>query len=188
MNNNEWYEGAGWYAPLEEARPTEKPSVKPEPQEEKEKPRGLTALRVSGGILILLALIVSSSLIFATPTSAPPSVTASLPVSFPTPSPSASASLPIDPSQFFSRYYTTVQSDTAEYDLERAELPIDYEQTLVPASGDELTLQELYDRCSPSIVSAPTPKRALISLLSSAGVATTGIAGLPSAAAIASMA
>ena len=97
MNNNEWYEGAGWYAPLEEARPTEKPSVKPEPQEEKEKPRGLTALRVSGGILILLALIVSSSLIFATPTSAPPSVKASLPVSLPTPSPSASASLPIDP-------------------------------------------------------------------------------------------
>lgn len=153
MNNNEWYEGAGWYAPLEEARPTEKPAVKPEPQEEKEKPRGLTALRVSGGILILLALIVSSSLIFATPTSAPPSVKASLPVSFPTPSPSASATLPIDPSQFFSSYYTTVQSDTAEYDLERVELPIDYEQTLVPASGDELTLQELYERCSPSIVS-----------------------------------
>ena len=146
MNNNEWYEGQSWYAPREEAQP----AAKPEP--EKEKAHGLTPLRITGGVLILLVLIAASSLLFARPASAVVPRGSDFSVTLPTPGVSADDTLPIDPSQFFSNYYTTVESDTADYALERTKLPIKYEQTLVAASGEELSLQELYERCSPSIV------------------------------------
>ena len=143
MSNNEWYEGGAWYAPLESERAQAEAAV---PQKKK---KNWTPLRITGAVCILLALIVASSLLFSNPGASDPVVT------LPTPGAEESDTpeeMPADPAEFFENFYQSVQVDVSRIDIERAQLPIAYEQKLIPAEGEELSLQELYERCSRSIV------------------------------------
>ncbi len=143
MSNNEWYESGAWYAPRD-PEPAEAAAAAP-----RKKKRNWTPLRITGAVCILLALIVASSLLFSNPGASDPVVT------LPTPGPEsgdAPEEMPADPAQFFENFYQTVQVDVSRIDIERAKLPIAYEQKLLPADGEELSLQELYERCSRSIV------------------------------------
>ena len=60
--------------------------------------------------------------------------------------------VPFPVPDFFSQFYEAIQTDNYENSIERAALPVAYEQAVVPAEGEALTLQEIYERCSPSIV------------------------------------
>ncbi len=151
MNNKEWYEGDSWYTPQERQEEPAAPA-----RSAPKKKKGWTPLRITGAVCILLALIVSSSLIFSGLGASGPSV--SLPsVSLPLPGERPDrerqdGEMPKNPAQFFEEFYEQITTDVAEIDIPQAKLPIEHRQTLSAASGEELTLQELYEKCSPSIV------------------------------------
>ena len=145
MSNNEWYkEAADWYAP--EAAPQKAPQETAAPALPEKRKKGWTPLRITGAVCALLALIVASSLYFGGSGQSDPQIT------LPTYDPAAPEEMPADPAQFFENFYESTQTDVADINIERARLPIVFEQKLVPAEGEELTLQELYERCSRSIV------------------------------------
>ena len=135
MNN--WEQNAqSWYAPLE--RPAE-PAKKTE-----KKKRLSTRWRAGLAVLLVLALIAGSSLIFSS------GEEAELPgpdVTFP----ESEEDLPDDIQEFFENFYIT-EDRKGEIRVPRAEeIP---EFTLrFSEPGGELTLQELYRECADSIVS-----------------------------------
>ncbi|MCR5135761.1 MAG: trypsin-like peptidase domain-containing protein [Oscillospiraceae bacterium] len=59
--------------------------------------------------------------------------------------------LPKTPSDFFSKYYTAVETDTAEVGIEPVDRRPEGEFELQP-EGEELSLQELYEHCAPTVV------------------------------------
>ena len=151
MSNNEWYENrSDWYAPRELPKETPKEAAAaPAPAPVKKRRKGWTPLRVTGAVCALLALIVASSLYFGGMGQSDPTIT------LPTPGqslPKAEEEMPSDPAQFFESFYESTTTDVADINIERADLPIAYEQKLFPAEGEELTLQELYERCNRCIV------------------------------------
>ena len=139
MSNNEWYDIGSWYAPLERAEEKIEPA-----RPEKKRKKGWTPLRVTGAVCLLLALIVGSSLLFSGLGKSEAQVYL--------PSPEVPEEMPADPAQFFESFYESVQVDVSKISIPRVSVPIDYEQTLVPMEDEELTLQELYEQCSRSIV------------------------------------
>lgn len=54
--------------------------------------------------------------------------------------------------EFYEKYYITDDPITPKKEIERAELPIDYTMELVPQGEEELSLREIYERNSDSIV------------------------------------
>lgn len=60
--------------------------------------------------------------------------------------------MPDDWDVFFKNYYQAVDSANAEVNIQRAEPVGDIGLQLKPAAGAELTLQQLYEKCAPSIV------------------------------------
>ncbi len=170
MNNNEHWEEIGWYEPLQRAPGAE--AGKPAGKERKR--RGWTPARVLAVIGLMVLFIVGSSLIFSSPADA-----SSDGIEFGKPkaeSPFARKSDPAagetDPNKtddakkadgetddlpdkwtdFFDNYYETVQEEVAKIDIERVELPIDFELPLQEKPEEELSLQDLYAVCAPSIV------------------------------------
>ena len=145
-----WYENASeWYAPQEQ--PVQETAAAPE--EQKKQKKGWTPLRISGAVFLLLALIVASSLAFGGLGKEAPTVEIPAPaMEIPSPGYEYEEDLPSDPAEFFNNFYQTTQTDSAKIDMERAALPIDFELSLHPAAGEELSLQELYEKCSKSIV------------------------------------
>ena len=141
----------GWYAPLaRETAPVEAP-VRPK------KRRGWTPWRVLGVISLVLLLIAGSSLAF--------SVGGSQTVQLPQPRvdkpsqrtepettlPPTIEEFPDDWREFFSDFYTGVDTEKTDIRIDQAALPIDFELSLT-APGEELSLQALYASCAESIV------------------------------------
>ena len=60
--------------------------------------------------------------------------------------------MPEDWDEFFANYYQDVDTASAEVNIARGELPDSFKLQIKPAAGKELSLQELYEKCSPSIV------------------------------------
>ena len=160
MNNNEHWEETGWYEPLRST-----PAATSVPR--KKARRGWTPGRVLGAIALVMLFIVGSSLAFATPYSASADDLAggrskgqnpfsgwdgSFGKNDETPQADGDGSLPENWADFFENYYETIQEDVANIDIERAELPIDFELELQETGADELSLQALYIDCAPSIV------------------------------------
>ncbi|MBO6040202.1 MAG: trypsin-like peptidase domain-containing protein [Oscillospiraceae bacterium] len=156
MSNNEWYkDAAGWYAP-EEAQLKTPQETAAAPASPKKRKKGWTPMRITGAVCALLALIVASSLYFGGSGQSDPQIT------LPAYDPAVPEEMPADPSQFFENFYESTQTDVADINIERAKLPILFEQKLLPAEGEELTLQELYERCSRSIVAISGYKNRMI--------------------------
>ena len=122
-----------WYAPLEE-------HTSPESEKKKRKP-GKASWRIGGAILLVVLLIAASSLIFSGSNQR-------------TEAPYISGDgMPDDWNDYLDNYYQVTESKDAEIKLPRAELAPDFKVTLSNDRGKELSLQELYDQCSKSIVS-----------------------------------
>lgn len=121
-----------WYAPLEER-------TSPESERKKKKP-GKASWRIGGAILLVVLLIAASSLIFSGSNQR-------------TEAPYISGDgMPDDWNDYLDNYYQVTESKDAEIKLPRAELAPDFKVTLSNEHGKELSLQELYDQCSKSIV------------------------------------
>ena len=121
-----------WYAPLEE-------HTSPESEKKKRKP-GKASWRIGGAILLVVLLIAASSLIFSGSNQR-------------TEAPYISGDgMPDDWNDYLDNYYQVNESKDAEIKLPRAELAPDFKVTISSERGKELSLQELYDQCSKSIV------------------------------------
>lgn len=121
-----------WYAPLEE-------HTSPESEKKKRKP-GKASWRIGGAILLVVLLIAASSLIFSGSNQR-------------TEAPYISGDgMPDDWNDYLDNYYQATESKDAEIKLPRAELAPDFKVTISSDRGKELSLQELYDQCSKSIV------------------------------------
>lgn len=121
-----------WYAPLEE-------HTSPESEKKKRKP-GKASWRIGGAILLVVLLIAASSLIFSGSNQR-------------TEAPYISGDgMPDDWNDYLDNYYQVTESKDAEIKLPRAELAPDFKVTISSDRGKELSLQELYDQCSKSIV------------------------------------
>lgn len=121
-----------WYAPLEE-------HTSPESEKKKGKP-GKASWRIGGAILLVVLLIAASSLIFSGSNQR-------------TEAPYISGDgMPDDWNDYLDNYYQVTESKDAEIKLPRAELVPDFKVAISSDRGKELSLQELYDQCSKSIV------------------------------------
>lgn len=121
-----------WYAPLEER-------TSPESERKKKKP-GKASWRIGGAILLVVLLIAASSLIFSGSNQR-------------TEAPYISGDgMPDDWNDYLDNYYQVTESKDAEIKLPRAELVPDFKVAISIDRGKELSLQELYDQCSKSIV------------------------------------
>lgn len=121
-----------WYAPLEER-------TSPESERKKKKP-GKASWHIGGAILLVVLLIAASSLIFSGSNQR-------------TEAPYISGDgMPDDWNDYLDNYYQATESKDAEIKLPRAELVPDFKVAISSDRGKELSLQELYDQCSKSIV------------------------------------
>ncbi len=142
MSNNEWYTGESWYAPLKKEG---KKSADKQPRRSRR--RGWTTPRVIGCIVLVLALIIGTSLAFA---NRPAGI-----ISFSFGSGNGDASfddLPDNPDDFFGSYYTVTDTDVAEINIPRADITTSFRLASSAHDDTELTLNELYNRCAPSVV------------------------------------
>ena len=112
-----------------------------DPVPEKKRTGARTGVRIAGFALLLLLAIAVSSL--ALQKVGPGDVTL--------PSAEEREEMPETPEDFFSQFYSQVETDTAEVDIEPAEERPALRLELQPA-GEELSLEELYSRCAPAIV------------------------------------
>ncbi len=160
MSNDNWYKTDSWYSPLQEEKTAE-----PRPREtaageivnpssgkavpEKKKCRA----RFWGAAVLLLALVVGFAaclrgserpkLSFRVSSGGRPAV-----------GKEAEEEFPPDYADFFAGYYTSVtgQTPAETTNIERAAGNKGFTLTLKPAPHEEMSLQELYQQCAPSIV------------------------------------
>lgn len=142
MSNNEWYGGEGWYQPLKKPA---KPSAK-----KPRRKRVWTTPRIIGCVVIVLLLIVGTSLAFANGSAAVVFRSGDDVWSFG--NGDKLEDLPDDKDEFFDNYYTSTDTDAAKVDIPLADLTTDFRLNPETAADSELTLQQLYSECAPSVV------------------------------------
>ena len=144
-----WYsnEKGSWYEPLQQ------PAAERKGKAKKKSRAWLNAIIA---IAIVVGLIVASAKLFPNKNAATAPGTAEDPADdhgfgqFILPG-NGDDTMPDDRDDFFSSFYTNTENERTVINIKRAELPIDFKCS-VAASGDELTLQELYKNCAESIV------------------------------------
>lgn len=136
MSNDNWYSSESWYAPLQSE--TETPQQKP-----RKKRRGI---RIAGLLCLTVLLIVATSLAFREPAAK------STPAPQESESPAVSDDLPENWKDFFATFYESVQTNTVDVNIRRNQAALDFTLSLQAAPENELTLKELYDSCSNSVV------------------------------------
>ena len=156
MTNN-WYDTKSWYAPLSveddaaqpdgEGKPAAaveaQPGLKKNGKQRKAAKRSLTPARIAGLILLLLLVIAGSSIAFQhIGSGSEPEFTIG-----------DNAEMPDDAESFFKQFYEAVENDSTTVNVPAVETRPDYTMTLQTAGEEELSLQELYERCAPTIVS-----------------------------------
>ncbi len=143
-----WYttENDGWYAPLQQ-----KQGVSAAPEK-----KSRTWIKAVIAVLIVIGLITSSALLF--PNRSPAAVSDQSGDKgdsgfnpFILPRDDDEETMPDDFREFFKDFYTATDNSRTTVKIERAELPVQFSSSITPA-GEELSLQELYRRCSKSIV------------------------------------
>lgn len=131
MSNTDWYSTEDWYAPLHK---TETPA-----RTKKEKKKNRTAVRVIAGIVVLVVLIAASAFAFSRgdePAEQAP----------------AGEVMPDDWQDFLDGFYTSVQTDIAQIDIKRTGYDGAFAIESAKPAGAELSLQEVFAECSPSVV------------------------------------
>ena len=145
MSNDNWYQSGGWYEPLEERA---KPAGPLQPPKKKARKKWLWALLA---VLLCAAMIVGLSLLFREPDGDP---SPAKDPSFRLPStedPSKpDETFPGDFRSFFDALYPQNETESVTVDIPRGEAK--GELQTVAGQGQLLSLRELYDRCSPSVV------------------------------------
>ena len=149
MNNNDWYDNSTWYEPLHPETETAGP------ERGKKKKITWTKARIVGAVVLVLLLIAGTSLLFAqrsqqrsygfywgegdnTPWSADGR--------------DGTNKLPDSSEEFFDSFYTETDTDTAKINIPAVTYDESFSLTLEEPGEQELTLNELYDACAPSIV------------------------------------
>ncbi len=144
--SNQWYHTQSWYAPLVSEESIQETVLSEEPKEEKKvcSSKRWTPARIVGLVLLLMLTIAISSLALHKVGSGGSAVL---------PSDSDDREeMPSSPEEFFEQYYQAVETDKTEISIERvSEMPV-YSMSLQKPDGNELTVQEIYEKCSPSIV------------------------------------
>ena len=143
-----WYvnETDGWYAPLQQKQSAAPAATK------KKKSRGWIRALIAAAVVI--GLIVGSALLFPNgnaPKDEEKSEGGSSFGQFVIPPKEDDGTLPDDYREFFENFYTTTDTGRTVINIERTELPVDFSGEIVEAA-EELSLQELYRSCAPSIV------------------------------------
>ena len=152
--NQSWYNTQSWYAPLvtdEDTRPLPMAEIEGWPESNEKKSRkkrsnGLTPGRIVGLIVILMAVIVGSSLAFRQIDDGENSTSIVT-------SPSDDEEMPNSAADFFEQYYEDVESSKVEVNIPKVEDRPAGSFSMSSVTDEELTLQELYEKCAPSIVS-----------------------------------
>ena len=143
--SNHWYHTQSWYAPLiSEEAPETRVQVEPAEEKKAHSAKKWTPARIVGLILLLMLTIAISSLALQKVGSSGSEVP-----------PSASddrEEMPSSPKEFFEQYYQSVETDKTEISIERVSERPEYAMSLQKPGSRELTLQEIYEKCSPSIV------------------------------------
>ena len=146
MNDNQ-AENRDWYEPLQEP---EKAADRPVAHEKskKRKSKGLTPARIAGLVVLLLLVIAGSSLAFQHfGNDRTDDVGMVLPDI-------SDEEMPRKPEDFFRQYYEEADYPLKEtVQIPRVEQQPDYLMVLAPHPEDELSLQDLYEKCAPAIVS-----------------------------------
>lgn len=153
MSNENWYKTDNWYSPLTEQKADGGSGTD---KKKKERKKGFTPMRITGLVLVLLVLIVATSLAFSHGKGGEQQLPNLPDKGFapfePFNIPGEKGELPDDWQDFFSNFYKNVQKDVTEINIPRAELPVDFSLQLMEQDDEELTLQQLYKKSSPSIV------------------------------------
>ena len=146
-----WYatENDGWYAPLTQNEPAAEKPVK----------KSRSWIKALIAVLVVIGLITGSALIFPNKSAKPEIVKPSQKEDsndsnfgqFIIPREDDDDTMPDDYREFFENFYTAVDDSRTSINIEKTERPKGFECTVAPA-GEELSLQELYRRCSQSIV------------------------------------
>lgn len=155
MSEMNWYESENWYAPLYAGNPEQKETTASLPQK-----RRRVWIPIVATVLVL-SLIIGSALAFSHGSGQQPQLPVesgeekkdegSVPFTIPGFSDDDDG-MPDDRDEFFNSFYEKIDTSTVEVNIARAELPADFELSLHEHAGEELSLQQLYERCSPSIV------------------------------------
>ena len=143
-----WYvsESDSWYAPLQEPQ-SAAPSAAG-----KTKSRGW--IRGLIAVAVIVGLIIGSALLFPNGNAAKEAEKnegGSSFGQFVIPPQEDEGDLPDDYREFFENFYTATDTSRTVINIERTELPIDF-SCETAAAGEEISLQELYRSCAPSIV------------------------------------
>jgi len=140
MSENNWYETTAWYEPLKGNDGTKLlPAKKTYPRSKK----GWTRARAIGLVVVMIALIVGTSLAFATPRQ--DYFTFSWGMDEP------SEELPENWEDFFDEYYDPVENPIADTNIQKTEEKFDFALKLESKAEKELSLQELYKQSAESI-------------------------------------
>jgi len=140
MSENNWYETTGWYEPLKsDGKKSSFPRKKSYPHSK----RGWTRARAIGLVVLIIALIVGTSLAFATPRKDY--------FTFSWDTDDFSDTLPENWEDFFAEYYDPVENPIKQSNIEKTEEEIDFTLKLESKTDEILTLQELYKQCEESI-------------------------------------
>lgn len=162
--NNDWYDKvssvAEWYRPnsacekqgaeeLSESRDTVSPKDK------KRKKRRIAGLVIIAGLIVLSGLLSHNILpnLFFSYSSYGNSPDSGFSFSFGDDDYGYDdENLPDSFEEFFEDFYTTVETEQAVINIEKSETGSDYEVLIAGAGDSEISLSELYEKCSPSIV------------------------------------
>lgn len=147
MSNENWYEGESWYAPLK----SEKEQAAEAQPARKKKRKKTNGWRIAFWCCLGILLLVGSSLLFRETDSGSGESKGETPAA-PGERPSIEDQLPGDWKEFFRSYYESVENEPAQVDIPKIGQPGSFTLTTKPASGEELSLQELYRKCMPSVV------------------------------------
>ena len=154
--NQSWYHAQSWYAPLvsnEAEADLTLANIEELPDKGGKKRRkrhsgGLTPGRIVGLVLILIVVIVGSSLAFRQIDGSGEDQ-----FSFFADSSDEDTEMPDTPADFFEQFYEDVESSQVEVNIPKTEDRPAATFSMQAATGEELSLQELYEKCAPSIVS-----------------------------------